>query len=313
MLDWIRFFPYAARCDYNPPEVRGPYFSTPKNVRWRLGDSTLNFRAPRSNPIFSFSGLGRKVSRLSPGRKDVLKTRWQYLYLSKCDRPKSQWVYQHVYKNIWYLVGPWFTGEQAHLSISAVLITADKGEQGEDGWSLFHPKVFEGAIANILDESYGYSRNGTGKKAHYRGPLNWRVLPVSSTVQGIVCDIHCIGNTSADNPVLERQVYIPVSSDQLLCIGFDFGGTKINHDKVCAPRLFELCDSIINSLQLDVGKTMLAEWNKVKESCPNMSITPTLGEFPWPLKVDKASKKQKEIDITPALARLESEPSKLNN
>lgn len=303
MLDWIRFFPYAARIDYNPSDVRGPYLSTPKNVRWRLGDSTLNFRAPRSNPIFSFSGLGRKVSRLSPGRKDILKTRWQYLYLGLSGVPENKWIYQHVYKNIWYLVGPWFSGEQAHLSISAVLITADESKQGEDGMSLFHPRVFEGAVANILDAGYGYDRNGTGKSAHYKGPLNWRVLPISSTVQGVVCDVHCIGNTSVDNPVLLRQVYFPVSSNQLIRIKFDFGGTKIYHDKVCTPRLFELCDSIINSLQLDVGKTMLAEWNKVKKSCPDMSITPTLGEFQWPLKVPKPSKKRHEKDITPASAK----------
>ncbi|MDO6423450.1 hypothetical protein [Saccharophagus degradans] len=304
MLDWIKFFPYAARCDYNPSEVRGPYFSAPKKVRWRLGDSALNFRAPRSNPIFSFSGLGRKVTRLSPGRKDVLKTRWQYLYLGRSGAPENKWVYQHIYQNIWYLVGPWFSGEQTHLSISAVLITADGGEQSGDEKSLFHPRAFEGAVANILDAGYGYERNGTGKKAHYRGPLNWKVLPISSTVQGVVCDVHCIGNTSVENPVLLRQVYFPVSSNQLIRIKFEFGGTKIYLDKVCAPRLFELCDSIINSLQLDVGETMLAEWNKVKESCPNMSITPTLGEFPWPLKLDKASKKQKEIDITPIQAKL---------
>jgi hypothetical protein len=38
----------------------------------------------------------------------------------------------------------------------------------------------------------------------------------------------------------------------------------------------------------------------VKENCPDMSLSETMGEYQWPLFEEKRSKKSKERDITPA-------------
>ncbi|WP_018415678.1 hypothetical protein [Teredinibacter turnerae] len=297
MLDWLKFFPYATRTKSNQAEVRGPYFQGQKKYQWRLGESVLTFKAPRSNPILSLSGEGWPLKRSSPGKNNILKKNWQKEYLSGSEAPPSDWVFDYFYSDRWYFVGPWFTGVQAWLSTAAFLVRPCKNSNFL-GENLFHPRVFELAIANFLDNRFGYQKNG--RNSHYRGPLNWRSLPLSNSIQAVVCDIHQIGNSSKDDPLLIRLVFLPTTPNSFIYIAFDFAGTKINRDKVCAEPMFKLCDSIINSFHLDVGAKTQAEWDKVKATCPDMSITDSFGELPWPLKKEKKSKNPKEVDITPA-------------
>ncbi|WP_185230996.1 hypothetical protein [Teredinibacter franksiae] len=295
MFEWLKFFPFEWHDDHKPAEVRGPYFSALRKNKWFLQDSLLYFGAPLANPVFGFSGRSSSVDAVLPGSANILKSPWQRVYNSGSDAPPSEWDYYRFYSNTWYFVGPWFTGYQAHLKASALLVKADKNGTFADK-NLFHPKVFESAIANYLDTSYGYDRQGN--KPKYRGPLHWRVLPISPSIHAVVCDIHEIGNGSKDNPSLHRVVYFPIAPQKMIRINFDFGGTSIYRDEVRAKPLFKLCDSIIDSLRLEVGAQTQAEWDKVKATCPDMSITETFGELPWPLKVEKARKKPKEVDIT---------------
>ncbi|WP_028875481.1 hypothetical protein [Teredinibacter turnerae] len=299
MLDWLKFFPYANQTTRSHTEVRGPYFPNPKPRRWKLGDSLLRFKAPRSNPIFGFSSNGRSINRLSPGPRNILKAEWEPVYGGNSDAPPSEWLFHHFYSDEWLFVGPWFSGFQARLTGTGLLVTPDtRIKSSFSDKNLFHPKVFESAIANYLDHRYGYYRNG--RKPRYRGPLNWRVLPISKSIQAVICDIHQIGNSSIDNPLLLRLVFFPVTPQTFIYITFSFGGTEIYNNKVCAEPMFKLCDSIINSFHLDVGAKTQAEWEKVKATCPDMSITDSFGELPWPLKKETKSKNPKEVDITPA-------------
>jgi hypothetical protein len=297
MLDWIKFFPFASGNAPKPTEIRGPYFSRPRENKWYLGDSLFYFAAPRANPIFSISRRGRTVNSVLPGSANILTANLEPVYGGTSGAPPSFWDRRSFYYNIWYFVGPWFTGEQACLEATGLLLSAEERLSFAD-INLFHPRGFELAIADFLDYYYGYDRSG--KKPHYRGPLNWRVLPISSSIQGVVCDIHSIGNGSKENPLLDRTVFFPVSPRQFIRINFNFGGTAIYQDEMRAPPLFKLCDSIIDSMRLQVGESTQAEWDKVKVTCPDMAITENFGELPWPLIKEKPSKKSKTLDITPS-------------
>lgn len=297
MLNWLKFFPFEYRADHKPKEVQGPYFPALKPNKWFLTDSLITFTAPKANPIFGFSGRSSSVDAVSPGSANILKAQCERLYGKASGAPASQWDHSLFYSNTWYFVGPWFTGFQANLTATGLLIKARDGEAFADQ-NLFHPRVFESAVANYLDSKYGYDKNGSKQK--FRGPLNWRVLPVSSSIQAVVFDIHDIGNTNRDNPLLRRQLFFPVTPQQMIGVNFNFGGTEINRDEVCAKPLFTLCDSIIESFRIKVGAHTQAEWDKVKATCPDMAITPNFGELPWPLKVEKSQKKPNEVDITPA-------------
>lgn len=302
MKNWLKFFPFAARVNNYPAEIQGPYFPALLENTWFFSNSALHFGAPMANPVFSFSHLDSRSKMVSPGSKDILKTEWDSVYGGTPGAPLDDWDLHIFYKNTWFFVGPWFSGEQARLKASALLCVAKK-DFSFASKNLFHPRVFESAIANYLDTQYGYEKNGG--KPMYRGPLNWRVLPVSSTIQAVVCDVHEIGNGTKNNPCLHRLVYFPVTKSHLIQINFDFGGVDINNDAVRAKPLFKLCDDIISTFRLDVGESTQNEWNRVKDTCPDMSITETMEEFPWPLKIPKKSSTPKEVDITPQQKAIE--------
>lgn len=296
MIDWLRFSPFDWRSDFKLEEIRGPYFPSLRENKWFLSNCLFRFGAPMANPVFGFSGRTRYVDATSPGSADILKTQWPQVYGGNSDAPPRQWDLGFFYSNTWYFVGPWFTGVKASLTADALLATADKNFSFADK-NLFHPRVFELAVADYLDGRYGY--NKIGRKPMYRGPLNWRILPLSSSIQAVVCDVHQIGNGAKDNPWLHRLIFFPVSPTQFICINFDFGGVEIYRDDVRAKPLLKLCDSIIETFHLEVGEQTLKEWNKVKATCPDMSITQTMGEFPWPFTKTKKSSKKPEVDITP--------------
>jgi hypothetical protein len=299
MLDWLKFFPFVstsrmfARPDIQ--EIRGPYFATPRENRWRIGDSTFYFKAPWTNPILGLGGLGgygRTVTSISPGGRNILRSDWERVFGSaeKSPRVKGQWWF---YAKDWYFVGPWFTGWEGCLKASALLIDTRQDAQS----NLFHPRVFESTVCDYLDHGYGYRRSD--KKPDYRGPLNWYVKSLSSSIQAVVCDLHEIHNRGINHPDVTRFVYFPVSTHQFVLISFDFVGLD-THDEIRAKPLFALCDSIIDSMRLEVGQSTQAEWDKVKETCPDMSLSDTMGEFKWPLFEEEANSEPTEKEILQA-------------
>ncbi|WP_320820422.1 hypothetical protein [Thalassolituus sp.] len=293
ILYWLKFFPFA-KAQYERPiikEISGPYFSKLWANNWRFVDSIFLFNAPWANPVMGFDGCGRTVGGKQPRPINILAGDLERVFGGASD----SWDLDFFYENTWYFVGPWFTGPQASLRASSLLVSASRDSEFIES-NIFHPRVFEEAIANYLDKTYGYDRSG--KKPHYRGPLNWRVLPISSSLQAVVCDIHQIHNGSKENPSVSRLVFFPVSKHQFVRVLFDFGGISI-HDEIRAKPLFALCDSIIDSMRLNVGKSTQAQWDQVKATCPDMSLTENFGELPWPLIKEKPSKKPKERDITP--------------
>ncbi len=299
MLSWLKFFPFSKAQETRPipDEIRGPYFSKFRENKWCFGDNLFYFDAPRANPILGFDGLGRTVSALKPNsRSNILTAHLKQVFSSNPGVPPSEWNNKLFYSNTWYFVGPWFTGMEARLRSTGLLISVSNGSQFKE-LNLFHPRIFESAISSYLDTNYGYRRSG--KKPDCRGPLNWRVLKLSSGIQAVVCDIHDITGGTKDNPLLERLVLFPVTTQCFVEVIFNFGGVEIYRDEVRSKPLLSLADSIINSMRLNVGPFTQDEWDKVKETCPDMSITETFGELPWPLFKEKASKKRKETDITP--------------
>ena len=295
MLDWLRFFPFASHKQFVQPnieEIQGPYFSKLRDNTWRFGDTSFHFKAPWANPIFGFGGLGRSVESMTPGRQNIFTGRWQRVYGSSGTSPriKDQWWF---YAKDWYFVGPWFSGRKGAITAGALLIDTQQG----DDLSVFHPKVFESTVCDSLDYGYGYDRSG--QKPHYRAPLNWHLKPLSTSIQAIVCDLHEIHNGGIDNPEVIRSVYFPVSAHQFVEISFSFIGLDI-HDEVRAKPIFALCNSIIDSMRLEVGKSTQAEWDKVQETCPGVSLSETMGEFKWPLFENEADNEPDEKDITPS-------------
>jgi hypothetical protein len=298
MFDWLKFFPFSVERDskHKPTEIRGPYFSKPRLNKWLLGDTSFYFNAPWSNPVFSFDGSGSAVDAIRPGSANILaKGGWGRVY-NNSDGPRDYWNQEVFYENTWYFTAPWFGGMKEWLTTRAILVSTENGSKFERS-NLFHPRTFEMACSDYFDHAYGYRRSG--KQPHFRGPVNWSVLPLSESIQGALFDLHFIANEGRDNPSLTRVVSYPITAQNFIVIYFDLRGVDLQNE-IRAKPLFALCDSIIDSMRLEVGASTQAEWDKVKAICPDMSLTESFGELPWPLIKEKPNKKPKERDITPS-------------
>ena len=295
-LDWLKFFPFVYAPDVvrKATEVRGPYFSKPRPNKWIFGDVNFHFDAPWANPVFGFDGDARSVDAIKPGVRDILKIQYLERVYRSGPGPVDAWTKELFYENTWYFVGQWFSGEKSLLIMRGILNTVQDGSKFR-GLSLFHPRVFESAIADYMDQSYGYQRYG--KRPDCRAPLDWEVLQLSKSIQGVKFDFHHIANGGKDNPELVRVVAFPVNSSQFVIIYFDMTALLL-HDDITTKPTMALCDSIIESMSLKVGKKTHSEWEKVKENCPDMSLSETMGEYQWPLFEEKPLKKPKERDIT---------------
>src|SRR5690606_7964762 len=213
MFDWLRYLPVTlqARIDNSSHVVpKGPYFSKLRSQTWCIGDSRFLFKAPWSNPVFGSGQYRSMVQSHSSGANNILN--YSLKYVDESIMPNRHWQLGAFYYRRWYFVGPWFSGSKARLSMSGN-IYGQTTRRDFAGTSFFHPRVFETAIADYLSSLYGSHK--IGRNARYRGPLNWKVIPISSTVQAASFDIF-----DAQNTELARLILFPVSHDRFVCISF---------------------------------------------------------------------------------------------
>ncbi len=202
--------------------------------------------------------------------------------------PNNRWHYGHFFTRYWNFLPPWFTPGGSTLCMFGNI--HGPGEQQDyQGSSFFHPRVFETAIADYLNSYYGFHKSY--RKPHYRGPLNWRVLPLSDTIHAACFDIHDI-HLSRECPRLIRLILIPIAHDRFIEIKFHFFGTPISSDKIDTRPMFELMDAVIDTFSLEVGEHTLAQWQQVQAQCPDMSLTKDFAELQWPIKSEEVGKAQ---------------------
>ena len=301
--DWIKFFPFV---NGKMPrryvqEVKGPYFSKRWKNTWDIGDSQFEFYAPWANPVIGTKGDSHGTYSRKPGNADVLFKTFEHSIMVD-GKSVSGWKNSYFYANNWYFLAPWFKGVEATLAVKAAVVESYEPASG-DSLGLFNPKVFELAVGQYLDKRFGRARHDG--KPPCRGPMTWEILRISDTINAIFMDIHKIGNTGVENPLLIRAIYFPVSDNQFVEITLDFGGTEILLDPVRTIPQMELCDSIINSMRLHVGPKTRAAWEKAQR--PGVKLSESMGEFNWPIIEEDASKESDERDITPANEELRIE------
>lgn len=296
MLDWLRYFPLAFRIDSGPVIPRGPYFPKLRVQRWVVGDSVFRFKAPWTHSIIGAERYRETARSRGPGGGNILDCRLR----SESDSvmPNDRWQVGRFYEKWWFFSGPWFARSRATFKMYGEII-GQKKRSDYQGSSFFHPRVFESAISDYLNSYYGHER--VRSKPLYRGPLNWKSLPISPSVYGASFDIHQI-DMSVENPRLTRHLIFPVSHDRIVSIVFDFGDVPIGNvsfaeSKVDSAPLFNLNDSIVETFSLEVGPTMQAQWDEIKAQCPDMSLTDSFGELKWPIKPEDVGKTKDTSEV----------------
>ncbi len=287
MLDWIKYFPLALSRSAEKTSIQGPYFKRFHSEEWRIADSKFYCELPKSQSIYGNEQYGAPSENKSPAYKKL-----NTLPLSTADQesmPNSRWQVAWFFARKWYFIGPWFSGQKSNLRMSSVVLSPSNSNNYE-GASLFHPRVFESSIADYLNSFYGHWCSGS--RPHYQGPLNWQRVSLSPELQGASLDIQ-----KNEGSGYERVFLFPISHTRLVSINFDFGGRTIDHPYM--PTMMKLTESIIKTFRFEMGPDTKAEWNKVSQQCPDMSLTETFGELQWPIKPEDVGKPQVSVETEP--------------
>ncbi len=286
MLDWLRYFPIAFSRGQGYVTPKGPYFSKPRPQKWRIGDSTFHFKAPWANKVYG-GRYGSISDSRSPRHWDIIERRLEYE--NQNAMPNQRWQSGHFYTREWHMVGPWFTGKRGGINMYASIVGQSEREDYHSS-SFFHPRVFETVIADYLSSSYGHRK--VGRKPAYRGPLNWRLLTISTFIEAACFDIHHIGNTCIEHPYLNQHIVFPVSHDRFIDITINHSGSALGRGKTDLEPAFALAKSIIDSFHLEVGPNMQTQWESVQVNCPDMSLSEEFAELKWPTKPEDVGKAQ---------------------
>ena len=278
MLDWIRYMPIAFTRGKGYITTKGPYFSKLKPRRWLIGDSTFHFQAPTANPVLGGERTRYVITSRDPKSDNIL--RWPLRGVPEEQMPSKRWQYGWFYRREWVFTGPWFTGYRASLNMSASVLCYSDSVKNRDA-SLLHPKAFEIAVADYLDSNYGHRK--VGRNPHYRGPLNWGVLNISPTIQAALFDIHTIGNTCKENPGLEQLIVFPISPNQLVKIMLIYDGSYIGEPVIDLQPLYNLANDVIRSFRLEVGPTLLKQWQEANADSQDTALTSSFAELKWPI------------------------------
>lgn len=289
MLNWLRYFPLALSFrenvrDYVVPH--GPLFPQLREQQWYMGGSRFHFAAPWANAVYGFAPFYRHSSSYSSGKHNVLN--YELRSVNSDVMPNGRWQASLIYLRQWHFVGPWFSGDCGGLHMGAVLYGQPHLNDFK-GTSFFHPRVFESAIADFLSSYFGHKKYG--RKPYHRGPLNWKIISLSESIQAASFDIF------SETGEIEKYIVFPVAHNRL--IGISFSGIAEDQRQYDQTPIIDLMQSIINSFRLEVGPDMQAQWEEVKAYCPDMSLTTEFGELKWPINPKDVGK---PIDTSSATA-----------
>ena len=273
MLNWLRYFPLALSFRENVRDYvipHGPLFPQLREQQWYIGGSSFHFAAPWANAVYGFAPFYRHSNSYSSGKHDVLS--YELRSINSDVMPNDRWHASLIYSRQWHFVGPWFSGDYGGLHMGVVLYGQPHLDDFK-GTSFFHPRVFESTIADFLSSYFGHKKYG--RKPYHRGPLNWKIIPLSESVQAASFDIF------SETGEIEKYVAFPVAHNRFISISFS--GISEDQRRYDQTPIINLMQSIINSFRLEVGPDMQEQWKEVKAYCPDMSLTTEFGELKWPI------------------------------
>jgi len=277
MIDWIKYLPIKLRYIdklKKHPAPKGPSFTFARSLRYSINGSELTFKAPKHRPSHP-SDKAYNAGHY----QDLLNFRFNAF--NEDEMPDDSWLYQSIFHRAHAFYGPWFTGVQYQLNISAILITP---RQPITETSFFHPRVFENSLSNYLSSLYDHDVNEA--RSRWTAPINWSPinnLPVPAA------SFNIIPNLKNNDDRMKQILCLPLSDDHILVVSLTHN--LYNHNlNISLKKLKELFDvtpmetlanDIINSFQLTLSPEAQAQYDKVKAICPDMSLVEEFAPLKW--------------------------------
>ena len=282
MIDWIKYFPLEIRNieKFKKQETpRGPSFNFATTKEFNIGGSQLCFKTPRHRPSQS------SYKSFNAGhRSDLLLHR--YSEYSRDTMPDDSWLSMPAFSRNFAFYGPWFIGPQYQLGMYINIITP---RTPKEDVSFFHPRALENALANHLISLYGHEGSNTNRSSV--APINWtpnKSLPVPAVVYDIM-------PAPENNTGSREQIFsFPVTNQHILkvILVHDIYDQDMALSIEQLKDLFDvtpmeqLADDILKSFKLTLSPEIQAQYDRVKATCPDMSLVEEFAPLKWSTDVN---------------------------
>jgi hypothetical protein len=266
MIDWLKYFPLDLRfldTDHEA-DYKELTFRQAKPIRLLAGGNVIRLWAPRHS---LFSSKPSTYLRFQDGM-DMIFTNYSFAATDNWKESTllSRWM-QYQYS--------WFRGAKGTLTMNMAIVTRAPKKVFVNT-SFFHPRSFEFILSNYLNTQYGHEHDSKGV-ARYTAPINWQVhqqLPVFS----VSFDVE--GNNA------DFCYFFPISDIHFIKLSFGF----IEDDQKLKEEMKTLAKEIIQSVTLELGSQSQTQWDRVKDECPDMSLSESFAPLQWPIKPEDIEK-----------------------
>ncbi|ABC30937.1 conserved hypothetical protein [Hahella chejuensis KCTC 2396] len=192
--------------------------------------------------------------------------------------------YFQVLKRSCRFRGPLFTGYVAQLNTSLLII---KHKPTRPDFSLFNPHDFENTILSTLSAEYG-NEILLGRSS-YDAPIDWEVVkdfPVPCVTYEVRSGPHRDGWRN-------KYMAFPLRHEFYVRMSFHFEQSAVgklnDQDRLINPMpLYELSQSIINSIKLELSPDAEKELEDVRSANPDAKLNEKVDPLKWTTPEDDA-------------------------
>jgi hypothetical protein len=259
MIRWLKYYPLKLRSpDRERENYAGPEFIGARPVSVEFEANRIELRAPRNRTV------NKNAVSIYIAKSSDQDAGFTYLQNVATDN----WRYADLLARRWSYVYPWFGGRASELYFNIGVYKRKPGKEFKNT-DFIHPKGFENALCNLLDNEYGDKQNNHGPR--YRGPLDWHrrddlaIQAVEFWIKGSSDDCYLV---------------FPITDRHLLSIRFGF----MSHDQQMQEQADPLVRQILDSVKVTLSPDTQAKWDRIKAENPGVSISETFAPLKWPVK-----------------------------
>lgn len=271
--------PFKLRSWTKPCTPKGPDYSSTKKHIITLSGTKLTLSYPNFRPR-SFDHVHTPKSQYN------LET----LNLEPFSSDNNQWLYAPLLKGIWTFNGPMFLGWMANVECYINIVERSQKIEA----SLFHPRVFESSLLELIAIQYSNRDEETFSQQLYHAPMNW--TPVKNIQPPAVQFIAKANRKLRPNAPNHNYLYIAISNEHLLSIStsihsrvkYEAQKPVRNNEFWLSPEPMEdFIEKLVNSITIELSDEAHKQMIEAQVGLENTSLTE---KFP-PVNVIEYEKK----------------------
>lgn len=253
--------------------LRGPAKSSFRAQSFKVCGGTLSFSCPSASPVFE--GSEGKCINTVLGKVNDLR-RFGNNVLANDDWRELVFFMRH-----WGFFGRRFQRAVGETKVSIQVLGKLRDDQSSD-LSLFHPRAFEGEIAEFLNDAYGF-RFRQENDPLYQAPVNWETATIGD-VNGALFEVHSVDQgRQCDSPMF--KLMFPVSDSSFVQVTI-IPNVPRDTDRVKYDILpmTDFVFDILRSFEFTLSPENKNSWISTKQTCESMELSRNFAPLKWPIK-----------------------------